>query len=51
MSGFTSPDFVLNKTYSLYMNRQKVQDITLNSIVTTIGDSRYNRGMGGRGRF
>jgi len=55
MSGFTSPDFVIGKTYSLYINRQKVQDITLNSVVTTIGDSRFNRGFGGgfggRGRF
>ncbi|MDR2596094.1 MAG: carbohydrate-binding domain-containing protein [Treponema sp.] len=49
MSGFTSPDFVIGKTYSLYVNRQKVQDITLNSIITTIGDNRFNRGS--RGSF
>jgi len=51
MSGFTSPDFVIGKTYSLYVNRQKVQDITLSGIVTAIGNSNSNRGMGGRGRF
>jgi len=50
MSGFTSPDFVIGRTYSLYINRQKVQDITLNSIVTTVGDNRFNRGGRG-GRF
>ena len=54
MSGFTSPDFVIGKTYSLYVNRQKIQDITLNSIVTTVGNSSLNnRGFGGgsRGRW
>jgi len=53
MSGFTSPDFVIGRTYSLYINRQKVQDITLNGIVTTVGNSSLNnRGFGGgRGRW
>jgi hypothetical protein len=52
MSAFTSPNFVIGKTYSLYINREKVQDITLNSVITTIGDSRFNRSFGGgRGRF
>ena len=52
MSAFTSPDFVIGKTYSLYINREKVQDISLNSIITTIGNSRFNRGFGGgRDRF
>jgi hypothetical protein len=46
MSGFTSPDFVIEKTYSLYINSVKLQDITLNSMVTTIGDNRFNRGWG-----
>jgi hypothetical protein len=53
MSVFTSPDFVIGKNYSLYVNNQKVQDITLNSIVTTIGNSNFMRGFGGgnRGRW
>jgi hypothetical protein len=53
MSAFTSPDFVIGKAYSLYINKQKVQDITLISLVTTIGNSNYMRGFGGgnRGRW
>jgi len=51
ISAFTSPDFVIGKTYSLYVNRQKIQDITLSGIVTAIGNSNSNRGIGGRGRF
>jgi len=49
MSAFSSPDLVIGKTYSLYVNRQKVQDITLSSLVTTVGDSRFNRGGFGGG--
>jgi len=51
MSAFTSPDFAIGKTYSLYINKQKVQDIALNSLITIIGDSRFMRGFGGRGRW
>jgi hypothetical protein len=46
MSAFTSPDLIIGKTYSLYVNKQKVQDITLSSLVTTVGNSNY-RGFGG----
>jgi hypothetical protein len=46
MSGFTSPGFAIGKTYSLYINRGKVRDITLNSVITTIGDNRFNLGWG-----
>jgi len=60
MSAFTSPDLVIGKTYSLYINQQKVQDIALSSLVTTVGNSNFYRGgfggggpgggFGGRGR-
>jgi len=51
MSAFTSPDLVIGKTYSLYINRQKVQDIALSSLVTTVGNNNFYRGgFGGRGR-
>jgi hypothetical protein len=51
MSAFTSPDLVVGKTYSLYINRQKVQDIALSSLVTTVGNNNFYRGgFGGRGR-
>jgi len=50
MSAFTSPDFVIGKNYSLYINNQKVQDITLNSLVTSIGNSNFMRGFGGGNR-
>ena len=52
MSAFTSPDFVIGKAYSLYVNKQKVQDITLDSNITIIGNSNFMRGFGGgRGRW
>jgi hypothetical protein len=53
MSAFTSPDLVIGKTYSLYVNQQKVQDITLSSLVTSVGNSNFYRGGfgGGRGRW
>jgi len=54
MSAFTSPDLVIGKTYSLYINRQKVQDITLSSLVTAVGNSNFYRGGfggGNRGRW
>jgi hypothetical protein len=53
MSAFTSPDFVIGKTYSLYINKQKVQDITLIDNITIIGNSNFMRGFGGgnRGRW
>ncbi|MCL2412166.1 MAG: carbohydrate-binding domain-containing protein [Treponema sp.] len=34
VSGFTSPGFAIGLTYSLYINREKVSDITLNNIFT-----------------
>ena len=50
MSAFTSPDLVIGKTYSLYVNKQKVQDITLSSLVTAVGNSNFYRGgFGGPG--
>jgi len=53
MSAFTSPDFVIGKAYSLYVNKQKVQDITLAENITMIGNSNFMRGFGGgnRGRW
>jgi len=52
MSAFTSPDLVIDKTYSLYINSQKIQDITLSSMVTTIGNNNFFRGgFGSRGRW
>jgi hypothetical protein len=51
MSAFTSPDLVIGKTYSLYVNKQKVQDITLSSLVTAVGNSNFRGGFGGRGRW
>jgi hypothetical protein len=51
MSAFTSPDFAVGKNYSLYINRQKLYDITLSGLTTTIGSSMFNRGFGGRGRW
>jgi len=50
MSAFTSPDFVIGKAYSLYVNKQKVQDITLDSNITIIGNNNFMRGFGGGGR-
>ena len=36
-SGFTSPSFVIGDTYSLFISGRKVEDITLNNIITSIG--------------
>jgi hypothetical protein len=49
MSGFTSPSFVSGLTYSLYVNREKTADLTLNGIVTSIGNFAPGGGFGGRG--
>ena len=49
MSGFTSPDFVIGETYTLYIDGEKRVDIELTSVVTSIADdgSIYSGGMGG----
>ena len=49
MSGFTSPDFVVGETYTLYIDGEKKVDIELTSGVTSIADDggTYNGGMGG----
>ena len=52
MSGFTSAQFKVGETYTLFVNGEKRTDITLSSIVTSIGDDggTYNAGRGmGRG--
>ena len=52
MSGFTSPNFKIGETYTLYINGEKRVDIKLNSINTTLSDTggTYSGGgMGGRG--
>ena len=48
MAGFTSQHFSVGETYSIYINNEKVQDITLNSIVT---NQVSGRGFGGPGGF
>ena len=52
MSGFSSPDFVIGGRYTLYIDGVKKTDITLNGVVTSIGDDggAYSgmNGMGGR---
>ncbi|MDR0464398.1 MAG: carbohydrate-binding domain-containing protein, partial [Treponema sp.] len=37
ISGFTSPDFVIGETYSVFINDQKTADITLGSMITSLG--------------
>ncbi|MCL2242991.1 MAG: carbohydrate-binding domain-containing protein [Treponema sp.] len=50
MSAFTSPDFTIGQTYSLFINNEKVNDITLNSTITNIGSNNFRGGFdGGRG--
>ena len=44
-SGFTSPGFAIGGTYSIYINAEKVNDITLTGMVTNIGTAG---GRGGR---
>jgi len=49
MSGFTSPNFVLGDTYSLNINGEKMEELTLNSIITNIGDGSLRSGRDGTG--
>ena len=35
MSAFTSPDFIRGETYSLFINGEKTNDITLNALITS----------------
>ena len=51
MSGFTSPDFEIGETYTLYINGEKRIDITLNNITTSLSDNggAYNASRGGLG--
>ena len=49
MSAFTSPDFIVGQTYSLYINNEKINEITLNSIITNIGGGTRGGFGGGRG--
>jgi hypothetical protein len=53
-SAMTSPEFAVGKTYALYVNEQKLTEITLSGIVTSIADdggAYAARGPGGRGGF
>ncbi|MDR1704650.1 MAG: carbohydrate-binding domain-containing protein [Clostridiales bacterium] len=49
MSGFTSPAFKQNETYTLYIDGEKRADITISGAVTSLSDNGgvYNGGMGG----
>ena len=47
MSAFTSPNFVIGQTYSLHINGAKINDITLNGVITSIGDGGFRGGRGG----
>ena len=50
MSAFTSPGFIVGETYSLRVNGDKIEDITLTNTVTNSGSGNNNRGFeGGRG--
>ena len=51
MSAFTSPDFIFGQTYQLYINDEKINDITINSIITNIGGGTRGGFGGGRGGF
>ena len=46
VSAFTSPEFKIGGTYSLYVNDQKAADVTLTGIITSLGGGNA---MGGRG--
>ena len=50
VSAFTSPEFKIGKTYSLYVNDQKASDAALGSIITSLGGSNNYMG-GGRGNM
>ena len=51
ISGFTSPQFKIGETYSLYIDGEKRTDIKLNGNITTISDAggAYSGGTGGPG--
>ena len=50
-SGFSSPAFALGETYALYINDEKLLDITVASTTTSISSDggAYSEGMGGMG--
>lgn len=43
----SSPDFVLNSTYSIYLNGTKATDVTLTSLITTSGNVSAGTGQNG----
>ena len=51
MSAFTSPNFVIGQTYSLFINNEKINDITLSGAVTHIGGNIRGGFGAGRGGF
>ena len=51
-SGFSSPLFTLGDTYTLYLDDEKMVDITVSSITTSVSSNggMYSEGMGGGNR-
>jgi len=48
-SVFSSPDFNIRETYSLYINDQKTTDVLIGGIITVLGGNPGGRGRGGPG--
>ena len=49
ISVFTSPEFNVGETYSLYVNDQKAADVTLTGIITNLGGGNAAGARGGTG--
>jgi len=50
-TAFSSPQFKIGETYSIYVNGEKVNDVTINSLITnTGGNSGFDGGRGAGGR-
>ncbi|MCL2244970.1 MAG: carbohydrate-binding domain-containing protein [Treponema sp.] len=50
ISAFTSPDFIIGETYSVFINNQKTTDVTLGSVITSSGGNN-TMGRGGFNDF